>query len=157
MLQPWHTPPNLHYNYKCSFSALIFTLDLTCIVGVSALVSGPGWTWVPVVTICVYFVGCTVGFGSLPWFMTAELVPKTAQSWVTSCIVFYSFLLSFVVLKMFTPLTNSVGQSATFTLLSLTCVVGIVFVYYCVPETKNKSPEEIQASIRMKTRPRWLI
>lgn len=85
----------------------------------------------------------------MPWFMAAELVPKEAQSWALSCVVEYTYLLSFFVLKMFIIFTNTVGSGITFGFFSLSCVVGIFFIYFCVPETKCKSAEEIQALIQM--------
>lgn len=125
------------YNLKLNF------------VGVSALTLEPVWTLVPVLSICIYIVGFSMGFGSLPWFMTAELLPKEAQSWATSCVVEYSFFLSFVVLKLFIHITNILGSGFTFCFISVLCVVGILFVYFCVPETKCKSADEIQALIKL--------
>lgn len=107
----------------------------------------PMWTWVLVLSICVYIVGFTMGFGCLPWFMAAELIPKEIQSWANSLIVVFSFSLSFIVLKTFIIVVNDLGSAVTFGIFSLFCFIGILFVYFCVPETKSRSSEEIQHSI----------
>lgn len=93
-----------------------------------------------------------MGFGALPWFMASELIPKEAQSWATSLIVVFSFSLSFIVLKVFIMFVDVFGSSFTFGLFSVVCFVGVGFVYFFVPETRNKSMVEIQNSIELGVR-----
>jgi len=78
--------------------------------------------------------------------MTSELLGtdrrNAGQSWVAT----YSWLLSFAVMKTFLPLVNAwpVGLWLGYGAVS---AAGLLFVALCVPETGNKSGDQIRASL----------
>ena len=54
------------------------------------------------------------------------------------------FICGFIVTKYFQSLTELIGIGGTFWIFAIVSAVGIVFVFFCVPETKLKTLEEIQ-------------
>lgn len=54
------------------------------------------------------------------------------------------FLPAFVITKTFTNLKSLMGDGETFWLFSGLTVLGTIFVFFVVPETKGKSLNEIQ-------------
>lgn len=81
------------------------------------------------------------------WVVLSEIFPNrirgvamaiaTTALWVASFILTYTF-----------PIFNSgLGTSGTFFLYSIICLAGFVFVLRTLPETKNKSLEEIESEI----------
>jgi Sugar (and other) transporter len=54
------------------------------------------------------------------------------------------FSVAFVITKTFTNLNELLGQGQTFWLFSGLSILGTVFVFFIVPETKGKSLNEIQ-------------
>lgn len=50
----------------------------------------------------------------------------------------------FAVTKTFKDLTDALNESGFFWLYAGICAVGIVCIYFVVPETKGKSMQEIQ-------------
>ncbi|XP_054258380.1 facilitated trehalose transporter Tret1-like isoform X4 [Macrosteles quadrilineatus] len=109
----------------------------------SALNVHPKWSWVPVVSMCVYFYAFTIGLGTLPWFMVGEIIPREAQKWATSIAVIYSFTFSFVILKVYIIFSIVIGNSIIFGFFSVCCFIGVIFIYFCVPETRCKSPSNL--------------
>lgn len=62
-----------------------------------------------------------------------------------SCIANDSSTISaFVITKTFVNLKDAIGNGQTFWLFSGLTVAGTIFVFFIVPETKNKSLNEIQ-------------
>lgn len=62
----------------------------------------------------------------------------------SSCISICYWGLSFIAGKTFQDITDSIGYRGVYYLSSAICMVGAVFVFFLVPETKGKSSDEIQ-------------
>lgn len=58
-----------------------------------------------------------------------------------------SWLFAFVVTKTFSNIQVAIGIGPTFFLLSSFSIVGTIFVFFVVPETKGKSLSEIQVML----------
>ncbi|XP_054258378.1 facilitated trehalose transporter Tret1-2 homolog isoform X2 [Macrosteles quadrilineatus] len=109
----------------------------------------PGMSLLAVTALCIYMVGFCIGFGCIPWFMVAELCPRSVQGWANSLIVLYTHLLTFWITKSFIGSVDLFGNSATFAFFATSCFLGVIFTYNFVPETKNKSASEILKSIEL--------
>jgi len=53
--------------------------------------------WLPVLSLCIYIVFFSVGFGPLPWFMMAELLPPHTKKWAAPAAVAIYWLMVFAV------------------------------------------------------------
>ena len=101
------------------------------------------------------------GYGTLVWVVVAEMLPPRVRAVTNSVNICASFILGFVASKVFVDLTMAIGTDsewvfqvsysctvaggpATFWLYGGVCLIGAVFTFFCVPETKGKSIEEIQ-------------
>lgn len=109
----------------------------------------PAVSWIPVLSFCVYNAGFCCGIGCIPWFMIAELVPRSVQDWANSFIVLYTHLVAFLITKFFIASVDNFGYAAPFAFFSASCFTGTVFIYNFIPETKNRSAEEIQIAISL--------
>lgn len=101
----------------------------------------------PVVVICILISIFRAGLGPIPWFMMTEVLPTEVKSWATSAVVCYTWLCTFIVTKSFLIIVDSLGFAYTYLLMSSVATVGLLFILYGVPETKNKSPLEIMEMI----------
>ena len=61
-----------------------------------------------------------------------------------------------VIAFTFLKLINAVGIASTFWIYSLVCVLGLIWGYFNIPETKGKSVEQIETHWRQGKKPRDL-
>lgn len=98
----------------------------------------------PLLSVAVFIIVFSIGFGPIPWMMTGELFSSEIKGVATGIAVGLNWCLTFVVTKSFQPLVSSLGSAVTFWIFSAVCCAGTVFVALIVPETKGKSLDEIQ-------------
>ncbi|XP_055856829.1 facilitated trehalose transporter Tret1 isoform X2 [Episyrphus balteatus] len=107
--------------------------------------------WLPVVSLCVFIVMFSIGFGPVPWLMMGELFASDIKGVAGSIAGTTNWILAFIVTKVFVNLQNALGAGETFWLFSAITFIGFIFVYFFVPETKGKSLNEIQNMLEGKT------
>ncbi|XP_032220326.2 solute carrier family 2, facilitated glucose transporter member 12-like isoform X1 [Nematostella vectensis] len=100
--------------------------------------------------LVMFVAGYSFGFGPVSWLLLSEIFPSgikgrafslaTVLNWGTNVFVSFTFL----------DLLGSIGTSGTFFFYGLICVIAIVFIYKYVPETKNKTLEQISAELNSK-------
>ncbi|XP_037031895.1 facilitated trehalose transporter Tret1-like isoform X2 [Bradysia coprophila] len=100
--------------------------------------------WLPIVAMCVFIVVFSLGFGPIPWLMVGEIFPADVKGLASSICGAFNWALAFVITKTFTNIREAIGIGETFWLFSAFSVVGTVFVFFVVPETKGKSLSDIQ-------------
>lgn len=100
--------------------------------------------WLPVVSLCVYIIVFSLGFGPIPWVLLGELFATDVKGFAGSIAGSFSWSLAFVITKSFTNIREAIGLGQTFWVFSVCSAIGTAFVYFCVPETKGKSLIDIQ-------------
>ncbi|KAE9534532.1 hypothetical protein AGLY_008622 [Aphis glycines] len=100
----------------------------------------------PIIIVCTYISFFRLGLGPIPWFITTELIGADHSNRAQSCIVSYSWILSFVVMKTFVMLVDEwpVALWLGYTIIS---VIGYLFILFFIPETNNKHADEIRLSL----------
>uniref|UniRef100_A0A182SUG4 Major facilitator superfamily (MFS) profile domain-containing protein n=1 Tax=Anopheles maculatus TaxID=74869 RepID=A0A182SUG4_9DIPT len=108
--------------------------------------------WLPVLALSIFVTLFSIGFGPVPWIMIGEVFAIDVKDLASSLATFTSYALSFMLSKTFNPLRNGLGEAGTFWLFGGFCLLGAIFVFLFVPETKGKTFDQIQkrlASSRM--------
>ncbi len=77
------------------------------------------------------------------WVLITELFPNRVRANAISVSVGALWVASFVLTYTFPLLHRGLGMSGTFTVYGLFCMCGAAFVFFCVPETRGRSLEEI--------------
>jgi len=103
--------------------------------------------WLPVASLCIFIIMFSMGYGPVPWLMMGELFATDIKGFAGSLAGTSNWLLAFVVTKTFVNLNNSLGIGGTFWLFAGLTVLGVIFVFFAVPETKGKSLTEIQQEL----------
>ncbi|KAL1428225.1 hypothetical protein MTO96_002627 [Rhipicephalus appendiculatus] len=125
----------------------VITVILTICLALSDSV--PGLSYVSIVAVIGFVVMFATGPGSIPWFLVGELFGQGARPLATSIAVAVNWSANFLVGLAFLPLTG-VLEHYTFLIFTALLVFFWLFTYYMVPETKNKSVEEIAALFRQR-------
>ncbi|XP_034949185.1 facilitated trehalose transporter Tret1-like isoform X2 [Chelonus insularis] len=103
--------------------------------------------WLPLVSMSIFFILFSLGFGPIPWMMMGEIFAPQVKGIAGSSACLFNWLMAFVVTKFFNDIQTSLGAHWTFWIFSIICLVATVFVFFIVPETKGKSLEQIQLEL----------
>ena len=106
-----------------------------------------GITWIPVAALIVYTVCFGAGWGPIPYTIMGEMFAPAVKSKASSICIFFMWMCSFLLTKLFTNIKDLFGSYTGFWMFSIMCVVNIVYVAVFIPETKGKTLSEIQKEI----------
>lgn len=101
-------------------------------------------TWIPLFTLCLYVSLYAAGIGPIPWLMVREIFPPEVTRRATAITAGFHWFLAFGATKLYQNLVEKVSPGWTLWHFAVTCIVGTLYVYFFVPETKNRTLEDIQ-------------
>merc|ERR1719391_1938255 len=107
----------------------------------------PAMSYLAIVAVILFVVGFATGPGSIPWFFVTELFAQSGRPTATSIAVAVNWSANFLVGLGFPPLQEVLG-AYVFVIFMVIQLAFIVYVYLFVPETKNRTTEEITARFR---------
>lgn len=100
-----------------------------------------------IVLVIMFVVLFATGPGSIPWFLVSELFNQSARPAATSVAIAINWTANFIVSIGFLPLQEALG-AYVFILFAVIQAFFVFFIYKKVPETKNKTMEEISSMFR---------
>merc|ERR1719384_1320297 len=115
---------------------------LICLV-----VSSPVASYLSIVFVIMFVVGFATGPGSIPWFFVNELFQQSARPMAASMAVVTNWTANFLVGLCFLPMQEAFGPYV-FIVFIITQIFFIAYVFFQVPETKNKTIDEISTQFR---------
>jgi len=110
-------------------------------------------TWVSYACIGLVFffiIMFAIGPGSIPWFLVTELFNQAARPLAASLAVSTNWVFNFLVGLCFLPLQEVMGPYVFLIFTGLLVIIDL-FIIKKVPETKNKTIEEISAMFRQQS------
>ncbi|KAB1214567.1 Sugar transporter ERD6-like 6 [Morella rubra] len=99
------------------------------------------------VGLVAFVITFSLGLGPIPWLIMSEILPPNIKSLAGSIATLANWLTSWAI-TMTANLLLSWNSGATFTIYTLVAAFTVVFVALWVPETKGRTLEEIQGSLR---------
>lgn len=99
------------------------------------------------VAVFMYFATFALALGPIPWLILSELLPTYALSAGSSVATTMNWGTNFVIGLVFPMLTKSMGN-ATFILFGTSSFFGAFFVWRWVPETRNRTVEQVMVQRR---------
>ncbi len=88
-----------------------------------------------------------ISLAPVVWVLISEIYPNRIRGEAMSVATFFLWVASFVLTLTFPILQKNVGESFTFWLYAGICLLGWVFVWRFVPETKGRSLEELEEEL----------
>lgn len=101
-------------------------------------------TWVPLLTLCTFVSVYAAGVGPIPWLMLREIFPPNVTRRATAITAGFHWLLAFGATKLYQNMVDFVHPGWTLWHFAVTSLIGTIFVYFFVPETKGKTLQDIQ-------------
>ena len=99
---------------------------------------------ITLVALVVYIASFAFSMGPVVWTVINEIYPREVRGRMVSVATAVNWFSAWVVSQFFLTLTDSIGESATFWLFAFFCLVSFLWIWRYVPETKDKTLEEIQ-------------
>lgn len=106
----------------------------------------PQLKWLPFISLICYVIAYSVGMGPVPWLLTMELLNPVGKGITTSIVTMTYWFLAFLSTKCFEDIGNIeiIGWHGCYWAFAINSLIGIVFIYFVIPETKGKSSLDIQ-------------
>ncbi|XP_039760786.1 facilitated trehalose transporter Tret1-like isoform X2 [Pararge aegeria] len=129
----------------CSFTGMALSLgSLAIYYQLKASNLSTSKTWIPVLALCIFVSVYAAGAGPIPWLMLREIFPPNVRRRATAITAGFHWFLAFGVTKLYQNLEKMVQAGWVLWNFAVICVIGTIFIYFFVPETKGRTLEEIQ-------------
>lgn len=99
---------------------------------------------IPVLSIIVYAAFFMMSWGPICWVLIAEIFPNTIRGQAVAIAVAFQWIFNYLVSSTF-PALYDFSPMFAYSLYGTVCVIAALFVWRCVPETKGKTLEEMNA------------
>jgi Sugar (and other) transporter len=97
--------------------------------------------------LCVVF-GYSASFGPLTWLLTSELFPTDIRGRALGTSTIVTYLCAWLVTSTFLSMQSAIGAPTVFAIYGMFTLFGMVFAYLAIPDTGNKSAEEIDEDLK---------
>ncbi len=104
-------------------------------------------SWVALVCLIVYIASFAIGLGPVFWLMISEIFPLAVRSPAMSVSTVGNWSANFLVSSFFLTLVGAISREGTFWLYGGFGVLALIFFIARVPETKNRSLEQIEREL----------
>lgn len=101
------------------------------------------YSWMTIVGLLLYLFFFAPGLGAMPWTINSEIYPLWARSTCFSVATSFNWAFNLLVSMTFLTLTEAITKYGTFWLYGGLSVLGWLFFFLFLPETKGKSLEEV--------------
>jgi sugar porter (SP) family MFS transporter len=113
--------------------------------GATASDTGPSSAGIVTLFALVGFIICfAFSMGPVVWTVINEIFPGHIRGRAVAVATAVNWGSAFLVSQFFLTVIGAIGNSLTFWLFAVFCVIAWVWIYFRVPETKGQSLEQIQ-------------
>ncbi|KAK8255562.1 quinate permease [Phyllosticta capitalensis] len=118
------------------------------IVGVIIATCGQDWLahkaagWAAVVFVWIYVVNYAASWGPGSWILIAEIFPLSIRAKGSSIGVSSNWMNNFIIALIAPRMLDSIGWGM-YIFFACWAALGGAFIYFCMPETKGKTLEEM--------------
>ncbi|WP_341938276.1 sugar porter family MFS transporter [Marinimicrobium sp. C2-29] len=88
-----------------------------------------------------------LSIGPIMWVLFSEIFPTSVRGIAIPCFALVTSIVNYLVQQLFLWQLNNMGASMIFLFYAVCITIGVVIIARLMPETKNKSIEEIEASL----------
>lgn len=105
-----------------------------------------GW---PLLLLVVLSIACyAMSLAPVTWVVLSEIFPNRLRGGMMAIATLALWAASFGLTYTFPLLNNALGAAGTFWLYGIICIAGFLFIRRFLPETKGKTLEEIEQSMK---------
>jgi sugar porter (SP) family MFS transporter len=119
-------------------AALIAALGLLALTGLGRIV-------VVMIALNMFVASFAIGVGGTGWLLQGEVFPTPVRGQAAAIGASVDWLANFALIEVFPVWQTGIGLGWIMVSFAALCLIAIAFVHRFVPETKNRSVEEITA------------
>ena len=102
----------------------------------------------PVLLLVLSAIACySMSLAPVTWVVISEIFPNRIRGAAMAIAVAALWLACFILTYTFPILNAQLGAAGTFWLYAIICVLGFVFIWKKLPETKGRTLEEIEGDL----------
>ncbi len=105
------------------------------------------YSWLALACLIVYIASYAIGLGPVFWLMISEIFPLRVKSAAMSASTVGNWTSNFLVSTFFLSLTGAITKEGTFWLYGAFGIAALLFFVLRLPETKDRSLEEIASDV----------
>ncbi|KAI8648319.1 MFS domain-containing protein [Fusarium sp. Ph1] len=98
--------------------------------------------WTSVTFLLFYMLAFGASWGPVPWAMPAEVFPSSLRAKGVAISTCSNWINNFIIGLITPPLVQKTGFGA-YVFFAVFCLLSLVWVWFCVPETNGKTLEEM--------------
>lgn len=102
------------------------------------------YSWMAVLGLALFVIGFAPGLGPMPWTVNSEIYPMWARGTAISLATAVNWIANLIVSFTFLTLIENITSYGTFYMFTGISIVGMTVLYFMLPETKNKTLEEVE-------------
>lgn len=100
--------------------------------------------WLPLTSLIVFFISFSCGYATVPFILMGELFPSRYRSTLSAISSSFNGFCAYTVVRCFPDMQIAMGKHGAFWFFMVCTLVGILFIYFFLPETKGKTLEDIE-------------
>ncbi|XP_012721184.2 solute carrier family 2 member 13b isoform X3 [Fundulus heteroclitus] len=102
------------------------------------------YSWVVLLGLILYLASFAPGMGTMPWTVNSEIYPLWARSTGNACSAGVNWIFNVLVSLTFLHVAEYLTYYGAFFMYAGLAVLGLLFVLWCLPETKGLQLEDIE-------------
>ncbi|KAF5269615.1 hypothetical protein FQR65_LT05954 [Abscondita terminalis] len=109
-----------------------------------------GMEYIPLISLNIFAFSFALALGPIPWLMNGELFSSKVKGVAIGITVSLNWIFLFLVTKTFPIAMINIGPDFPFYFYALCMALCLIFIKFCVPETRGKTIDEIQIELNSK-------
>uniref|UniRef100_A0A2H8TCU3 Facilitated trehalose transporter Tret1 n=1 Tax=Melanaphis sacchari TaxID=742174 RepID=A0A2H8TCU3_9HEMI len=107
---------------------------------------------IPLLLFCTLYFSINLGVSPIPWLLVSEVFPTRGREMATGMCAVSFYIFAFLASKTWLNLQSLVELYGCFLFYGILAVIGIVYIFICLPETEGKTLAEIEEDFARKKR-----
>ncbi|CAL1535382.1 unnamed protein product [Lymnaea stagnalis] len=104
------------------------------------------FAYICIIVMHTYIIGFALGLGPIPFIVVGEIFRQEPRAAAMSLSLAFNWICNFILMITF-PFLKDGLEEFVYILFSIVLAFAIVFIFFFVPETKNKTFDEVANSI----------
>ena len=104
--------------------------------------------WLPITSLVIFVTALDLGISPVAIVVSNEVLPAKLKAQGSSVSAFVMWLMTFITTKTYVDLQAALSPAGALWFYGAFCILGLLFGRFLMPETRGKSPDEIENLFR---------